>query len=149
MLKADHRGPSKTLQQNTDTNNENLGLSFFLLELSKNKSFHCFIFFNLYLKTYTVVLTQRHTITHTTRSELSTAVEKNKENNNNKTTHTHTRLFYTGPHIPAFPWLRGQPPEQSLRSSGETSIARLTTDKTTPVMPRCLATGEKKRADSH
>ena len=95
VLKADHRGPSKTLQQNTDTNNENLGLSFFLLELSKNKSFHCFIFFNLYLKTYTVVLTQQHTITHTTRSELSTAVEQSKENNNNKTTHTHRQNYST------------------------------------------------------
>ena len=44
-------------------------------------------------------------------------------------TRTHTQLFYMGPFILAFPKLRGQPPEQSLRSSGETRIARLTTKK--------------------
>ena len=38
--------------------------------------------------------------------------------------HTHPT-----PHILAFAMLGGQPPEQSLRSSGETHIAHLTTEK--------------------
>ena len=38
--------------------------------------------------------------------------------------HTHPT-----PHILAFAMLGGQPPEQSLQSSGETRIARLTTEK--------------------
>ena len=40
-----------------------------------------------------------------------------------------------GPYILAFPKLRGQPPEQSLRSSGETRIARLTTEKSPYLYP--------------
>ena len=59
---------------------------------------------------------------------MSTAVEKEK-NNQTKLTHSHTQLFYMGPYSLAVPKLRGQPPGKSLRSSGETRIARLTTEK--------------------
>ena len=53
---------------------------------------------------------------------MSTAVEKKRTIKQNKRTHT---IILHGtplppPHILAFAMLRGQPPEQSLRSSGET-----------------------------
>ena len=49
--------------------------------------------------------------------------------------HSHTQLFYTGPYILAFPKLRGQLPLQSLRSTGETRIVRLATEKTPYLYP--------------
>ena len=49
--------------------------------------------------------------------------------------HSHTQVFYTGPYILAFPKLRGQLPLQSLRSTGETRIARLATEKTPYLYP--------------
>ena len=69
---------------------------------------------------------------------MSTAVEKKKAIKQNRRTRTHN--FSTGGlYILAFLKLRGQPPEQSLRSSRETHIARLTT----LLIPRYLATDGK------
>ena len=59
---------------------------------------------------------------------MSTAVEKKRAIKQNQRTRTHS--YSTGGlYILAFTKLRGQLLEKSLRSSGETHIARLTTQK--------------------
>ena len=64
---------------------------------------------------------------------MSTAVEKKRATEQNKRIRTHN--YSTGGlYILAFPKLRGQPPEQSIRSSGETCIAHLTIEKKTPYL---------------
>ena len=67
--------------------------------------------------------------------KMSIAIEKKKENKRKKT-HSHTQNYFTqAPCILAFPRLCGQPPEQPLKSSGETRIAHLTTEKSPYLYP--------------
>ena len=120
-------------QQNPDTNNKYLGLSLFLLEHDKNKSFYYFNYstsVSLHWThtpphSFTFNMTT-HTTAYTTKSQMSTAIEKKRTIKQNK--HIHTIMLHWA-YILSFPMLHGQPPEQSLRSSWETRIAHLTTEK--------------------
>ena len=76
---------------------------------------------------------------------MSMAVEKKKEKERK---HTHTKLFYMGPYILAFATLRGQPLEQSLRSSGDPHSPS-DNQKITLFIPCCVATGGNGHADGH